>query len=91
MTSVVKKKEYMKSYYEKNKQRILDYQKKYNKKNIGHIKEYQKEYSKKEDVLKKKREYYQNNVKKEKEPGPHCHKELSKSYLQYHIFKIHGK
>lgn len=84
-----KKKEYMKSYYEKNKDRILTYQKEYNTKNKSHIKEYQKEYSRKENVLQKKREYYQNTVKKE--TCPHCQKELSKSYLSYHIFKIHGK
>jgi len=89
MTTMDKKKDYMKSYYEKNKERIIQYQKKYNTMNKAQIKEYQQKYSKQEEVLQKKREYYQNNMKKE--TCPHCQKELSKSYLSYHIFKIHGE
>lgn len=67
--------EYKKEYYQRNKERILEYQKEYNKENYEKIKLYQKN--------------YQKDLKKKKVPCPYCHKYLTKSYLDYHIFKIH--
>lgn len=85
-----RKSEYMKSYYAKNKLRILEYQKKYNEVNKNKIQKYQQDYSKQDYVKQKKTLYYEKNIRKEKESCPHCQKELSKSYLPFHIFKIHN-
>lgn len=67
--------EYRKEYYQRNKIKILEYQKEYNKENLEKIKLYQKEYQKK--------------ILREKIECPHCHKYLTKSYLNIHIFKLH--
>lgn len=76
---------YKKEYYQRNKDIILEYQKKYNKLNYNKRKEYQKKYHKKEEIIKKKQEYF-----KKKEKCPHCYKELSHTYLSFHIFKFHS-
>ena len=67
------KKEYMKQYYQKNRERILqrtkEYKKQYRKDNIETIKEYQKQYCKnnKERISEQKKQYYQDNIEKAKE------------------------
>lgn len=76
---------YKKEYYQRNKERIIEYQKEYNKKNYEKRREYQKKYHQKEDIKRKKEEY-----SKQKEKCPYCMKELSQTYISYHIFKFHS-
>jgi hypothetical protein len=77
-TASVKKQEYMKSYYQRNKEYRKSYQEEYNQKNKMKIKEYQKAYFQK-----------RQEKKPEKVTCPVCVKFLSARYLKTHMNNVH--
>ncbi len=77
---------YMKSYYENNKEHRLDYQKDYNHRHKQKIKEYQRVYH-----LQNKDRKNEIKHKIPKKECPICHKMLSHTYIDFHIFKIHSE
>jgi hypothetical protein len=74
----LKKQEYMKSYYERNKEHRKSYQEEYNKMNKMKIKEYQRAYFQK-----------RQEKKPDKVSCPVCFKFLSERYLKTHMNNIH--
>ena len=73
-----RKKNYMKTYYEKNKPKRIEYQQRYNKINQEKIKEYQRKY-----FSEKKQDFGKTQC-------PICFKFLTERYLKVHIKKYHN-